>query len=71
MKSRERFVKEEIKIIKNILDYVDNYVPYSSALEDEERLIKIIDLLFETYKKSIILKRIIKVPSNQILYQLL
>ena len=60
MKSRESFVKEEIKIIKKILDYIVEYIPYSSALDDEERLIKIIDLLFEINKKSILLKRMIK-----------
>ena len=60
MKSRESFVKEEIKLIKKILDYIDDYVPYSSALDDEERLIKIIDLLFEINKKTIVLKKLTK-----------
>ena len=59
MKSRENFVKEEIKIIKKILDYIVDYNPYSSALDDEERLIKIIDLLFEINEKTITLKRLI------------
>ena len=60
MKSRESFVKEEIKLIKKILDYIVDYIPYSSALDDEERLIKIIDLLFEINKKTIVLKRFTK-----------
>ena len=60
MKSRENFVKEEIKITKQILDYIVDYIPYSSALDDEERLIKIIDLLFEINEKTITLKRLIK-----------
>ena len=46
MKSRESFMKGEIKIIKKILDYIEDYVAYSSALDDEERLKKIIGLLF-------------------------
>ena len=37
MKTRESFVKEEIKIIKKILDYIVDYIPYSSAMDDEER----------------------------------
>ena len=60
MKSRESFMKGEIKLIKKILDYIDDYVPYSSALDDEERLIKIIELLFEINEKTITLKRMIK-----------
>ena len=60
MKSRESFMKGEIKIIKNILDYIDNYVPYSFALDDEERLKKIIELLFEINEKVTTLKRLTK-----------
>ena len=60
MKSRESFVKGEIKVIKKILDYIDNYVPYSSALDDEERLKKIIQILFEINEKVITLKRLTK-----------
>ena len=60
MKSRESFMKGEIKIIKKILDYIDDYVPYSSALDDEERLKKIIQLLFEINEKVITLKRLTK-----------
>ena len=40
MKSRESFMKGEIRLMKKILDYIDDYVPYSSALDDEERLKK-------------------------------
>ena len=47
MKSRETFLKGEITMIKKILDISYDYVPYSSALDDEERLKKIIELLFE------------------------
>ena len=53
-------MKGEIKIIKKILDYIDNYVPHSSALDDEERLKKIIELLFEINEKTITLKRLTK-----------
>ena len=60
MKSRESFVKGEIKIIKKVLDYIDNYVPYSSALDEEERILKIIQLLFEINEKVITLKRLTK-----------
>ena len=47
-------------MIKNILDYVDNYVRYSSALVEEERLKKIIHLLFEINEKTMTLKILIK-----------
>ena len=47
MKSRESFVKGEIELIKKILGFIFEYIPYSSTLDDEERLIKIIKLLFE------------------------
>ena len=60
MKSRESFMKGEINIIKKILDYIDNYVTYSSALDDEERLKKIVELLFEINEKVIALKRLTK-----------
>ena len=60
MTSRESFMKGEIKIIIKMLDYIDNYVPYSSALADEERLKKIIELLFEINEKIITLKRLTK-----------
>ena len=60
MKSRESFMKGEIKITKKILDYIVDYIPYSSALDDEERLIKIIELLFEINGKVITLKRLTK-----------
>ena len=60
MKSRESFVKGEIKITKKILDYIDNYVPYSSALDEEERILKIIQILFEINEKVITLKRLTK-----------
>ena len=60
MKSRESFMKGEIKLIKNMLDYIVSYIPYSSTLDDEERLIKIIELLFEINEKLITLKRLTK-----------
>ena len=53
-------MKGKIKIIKKILDYIFDYIPYSSALDDEERLIKIIELLFEINEKTIVLKRLTK-----------
>ena len=60
MESREIFLKGEIKLIKKILDYIVSYIPYSSALDDEKRLIKIIELLFEINEKTTTLKRLIK-----------
>ena len=60
MKSREIFLKGEIELIKKILDYIFDYIPYSSALDDEERLIKIIKLLFEIKEKTITLRSLIK-----------
>ena len=71
MESREIFMKGEIKLIKKILHYIVSYVPYSSALDDEERFIKIIQLLFEINEKTITLKRLIKGSfQSKILYQL-
>ena len=60
MKSRETFVKGEIELIKKILSFIFEYIPYSSTLDDEERLMKIIKLLFEIKEKTIILRSLIK-----------
>ena len=60
MESRETFLKGEITLIKKILLISHDYVPYSSALDDEERLKKIIELLFEINEKASTLKRLIK-----------
>ena len=60
MESREMFMKGEIKRLKQILNVSYEYVPYSSALDDEERFIKIIQLLFEINEKVITLKRLTK-----------
>ena len=38
-------MKGDIKRLKQILNVSYEYVPYSSALDDEERFIKIIQLL--------------------------
>ena len=40
MESRETFLKGEITLIKKKLDYIVDYIPYSSALDDKERLMK-------------------------------
>ena len=60
MKSRESFVKGEINLIKKILDFINDYIPYSSSLDVKERLINIIDLLFEINEKTILLRSLIK-----------
>ena len=60
MKSRETFVKGETELIKKILSFIFEYIPYSSTLDDEERLMKIIELLFEIKEKTIILRSLIK-----------
>ena len=60
MESRETFLKGEITMIKKILDISYDYCPYSSALDDEKRLKKIIKLLFEINEKVITLKRLTK-----------
>ena len=60
MESRETFLKGEITLIKNILDLSYDYCSYSSALDDEKRLKKIIKLLFEINEKVITLKRLMK-----------
>ena len=60
MKSRKIFLKGEIELIKKILGFIFEYIPYSSALDGEERLMKIIELLFEINEKTITLKRLIK-----------
>ena len=59
MKSRETFVKGEIELIKKIFGFIFEYIPYSSTL-DEERLMKIIKLLFEIKEKTLTLKSLIK-----------
>ena len=60
MKSREIFLKGEIELIKKILGFIFEYIPHSSQMDDEERLIKIIKLLFEIKEKIIILRSLIK-----------
>ena len=47
MKSREIFLKGEIELIKKILGFIYEYIPHSSTLDDEKRLIQIIKFLFE------------------------
>ena len=58
METRETFLKGEITLLKKILDISYEYVPYSSALDDEKRLKKIIKLLFEISEKTITMKRL-------------
>ena len=61
MESRETFLKGEITMIKKILDVGYDYCPYSVALDDEKRLKKIINLLFEIKEKVLLLlKRLMK-----------
>ena len=60
METRKLFLKGEIKLIKKILGFIFEYIPYSSTLDDEERLIKIIKLLFEINEKTILLRSYIK-----------
>ena len=60
MEIRETFLKGEITLLKKILDISYEYVPYSSALDDEKRLKKIIKLLFEISEKTITMKRLTK-----------
>ena len=60
METRETFLKGEIQKIKKILDVSYLYLPYSSSIDDEERLMKIIELLFEINEKTLTLKSLIK-----------
>ena len=60
MESRETFLKGEITLIKKMLDITYDYCPYSSALDDEKRFKKIIQLLFEINEKTITLKKLTK-----------
>ena len=53
-------MKGEIKRLKQILNVTYEYSSYSSALDDGERFIKIIQLLFEINEKVITLKRLTK-----------
>ena len=60
MESRETFLKGEITLIKKILDVSYDYCPHSSALDDEKRFKKIINLVFEINEKVLTLKKRIK-----------
>ena len=60
METRETFLKGEIQKIKKLLDVSYFYLPYSSSIDDEERLMKIIELLFELKEKTLTLKSLIK-----------
>ena len=59
MKSRERFVKGEIRLIKKILDDSYEYCQYSFMLDNEERFEKIIKLILEINEQVNTLKRLI------------
>ena len=60
METREIFMKGEIKRLKQILNVSYEYVPFSSAWDDEERFIKIIQLLFEIKERVSTLKSLTK-----------
>ena len=60
MESRVLFMKGEIKRLKQILNVSYEHSSYSSVLDDDERFIKIIQLLFEINEKVITLKRLTK-----------
>lgn len=46
MKSREKFVTGELEKIYNLLNISFEYCPYS-RLEDDQRFVKIFELLFD------------------------
>ena len=60
MESRELFLKGEITRLKQLLNVSHEYCSSSSVLEDEKRLKKIIQLLFEINEKVIVLKKLSK-----------
>ena len=60
MESRELFLKGEIKRLKQLLNESYERCSFSSVLEDEIRLKKIIQLLFEINEKVITLKKLSK-----------
>ena len=60
MESRVLFMKGEIKRLKQILNVSYEYSSYSSALDDEEKFKKIINLLLEIKEMVITLKKLSK-----------
>ena len=72
MESRLLFMKGDIKRLKQILNVSYEYSSYSSAMDDEERFKKIINLLLDIKEMVITLKKIIKRKYlKKILYLLL
>ena len=60
MKSREIFLKGEIKRLKQLLNESYKYYPYDYDYDNEERFKKIINLLFEINEKVITLYELSK-----------
>lgn len=59
MKSREKFVKGELKNIYKILYVSYDYCPYSD-LDYDKRFEKIFELLFEVIAKAHLLRQVVK-----------
>lgn len=59
MNSRERFIRDELGRIYNILSISFETVPYS-RLEQDKRCLKIFELLFEISERTVMLQHIIK-----------
>lgn len=59
MNTREKFVKEELEKIYQVLNISYEYLPYS-RLQDDKRFLKIFELLFELNNKADVLRQVVK-----------
>lgn len=59
MNTREKFVRDELEKIYQVLNVSYEYLPYS-RLQDDKKFFKIFELLFEIRDKSNVLRQVVK-----------
>ena len=69
MNSRERFIRDELERIYNILNSSFETVPYS-RLEQDKRCLRLFELLFEISKRAVLLQQIIKQRRKRLLQKI-
>ena len=59
MNTRQKFVRDELEKIYQVLNVSYEYLPYS-RLQDDKKFFKIFELLFEIRDKSNVLRQVVK-----------
>ena len=59
MNTREKFVRDELEKIYQVLNTTYEYCPYS-MLQDDKRFLKIFEILFELNNKPNVLRQVVK-----------